>query len=56
VPLNLDYGYWIDDPHFDLEFHVREIALAPPGTDEQLAEQVARIFSRTARVRCGSCT
>jgi WS/DGAT/MGAT family acyltransferase len=46
VPLNLDYGYWIDDPHFDLEFHVREIALAPPGTDEQLAEQVARIFSR----------
>ncbi len=46
VPLNLDYGYWIDDPHFDLEFHVREIALAPPGTDEQLADQVARIFSR----------
>jgi diacylglycerol O-acyltransferase len=46
VPLNLDYGYWIDDPHFDLEFHVRELALAPPGTDEQLAEQVARIFSR----------
>jgi hypothetical protein len=46
VPLNLDYGCWIDDPHFDLEFHVREIALAPPGTDEQLAEQVARIFSR----------
>ena len=46
VPLNLDYGYWIEDPHFDLEFHVRELALAPPGTDEQLAEQVARIFSR----------
>lgn len=46
VPLNLDYGYWIEDPNFDLEFHVREIALAPPGTDEQLADQVARIFSR----------
>src|SRR5207302_8278609 len=46
VPLNLDYGYWIDDPEFDLEFHVREIALAPPGTDEQLGEQVARIFAR----------
>ena len=46
VPLNLDYGYWIDDPEFDLEFHVRELALAPPGTDEQLGEQVARIFAR----------
>jgi WS/DGAT/MGAT family acyltransferase len=46
VPLNLDYGYWIDDPNFDLEFHVRELALAPPGTDQQLSEQVGRIFSR----------
>jgi WS/DGAT/MGAT family acyltransferase len=46
VPFDLDYGYWIEDPDFDLEFHVREIALAPPGTDAQLAEQVARIFSR----------
>jgi diacylglycerol O-acyltransferase len=46
VPLNLDYGYWVDDPDFDLEFHVREIALAPPGTDAQLADQVARIYAR----------
>ena len=46
VPFSLDYGYWIEDPDFDLEFHVRELALAPPGTDAQLAEQVARIFSR----------
>jgi diacylglycerol O-acyltransferase / wax synthase len=46
VPFNLDYGYWIDDPDFDLEFHVREIALAPPGTDAQLADQVARIYAR----------
>jgi WS/DGAT/MGAT family acyltransferase len=46
VPLGLDYPYWIDDPDFDLDFHVREIALATPGNDEQLSEQVARIFSR----------
>jgi diacylglycerol O-acyltransferase len=46
VPLGLDYPYWIDDPEFDLEYHVRELALAPPPTDEKLAEQVARIFSR----------
>src|SRR3954471_11880253 len=45
-PLGLDYPYWIDDPDFDLDYHVRELALARPGTDEQLAEQVARIVSR----------
>jgi diacylglycerol O-acyltransferase len=46
VPLGLDYPYWIDDVDFDLDFHVREIALPSPGSDEQLAEQVARITSR----------
>src|SRR4051794_17054635 len=46
VPLGLDYPYWIDDVDFDLHFHVREIGLPAPGSDEQLAEQVARIVSR----------
>src|SRR3954465_4583999 len=46
VPLGLDYPYWVEDDDFDLEFHIREIGLAPPGTGSQLAEQVARIFSR----------
>ncbi len=46
VPLNLDYPYWVDDPDFDLHFHVREIALPAPGDDDQLAEQVARIVAR----------
>jgi diacylglycerol O-acyltransferase / wax synthase len=46
VPFGLDYPYWIDDADFDLEFHVRELALPAPGSDEQLAEQVARIISR----------
>jgi WS/DGAT/MGAT family acyltransferase len=46
VPFDLDYDYWVEDPDFDLDFHVRELALAPPGTDLQLAEQVARIFAR----------
>ena len=46
VPFNLDYPYWIEDPDFDLEYHVRETALAPPPTDAKLAEQVARIFER----------
>ncbi|MCW2966793.1 MAG: acyltransferase, partial [Solirubrobacteraceae bacterium] len=33
VPLGLDHPYWVDDIDFDLRFHVREIALAPPGND-----------------------
>src|SRR4051794_24503747 len=46
VPLGLDYPYWIDDEDFDLDYHAREIALPKPGSDKQLAEQVARIMSR----------
>ncbi len=46
VPLGLDYPYWVDDVDFDLEYHVRELALPEPGSDEQLSEQVARIVSR----------
>jgi WS/DGAT/MGAT family acyltransferase len=46
VPLGLDYGYWVDDPDFDLDFHVRELALPDPGSDPQLAEQTGRIVAR----------
>jgi diacylglycerol O-acyltransferase / wax synthase len=46
VPFGLDYPYWLDDPDFDLDFHVRELALPPGGDRENLAEQVARIVSR----------
>jgi WS/DGAT/MGAT family acyltransferase len=46
VPFGLDYPYWIDDPDFDLEYHVRELAIPPPPTDAKLAEQVARIIAR----------
>jgi WS/DGAT/MGAT family acyltransferase len=46
VPLGLDYPYWVDDPDFDLDYHVHELALPPPGSEAQLAAQAARIFSR----------
>jgi WS/DGAT/MGAT family acyltransferase len=46
VPLGLDYGYWVEDPDFDLDYHFREIALPAPGTQRQLEEQVARIHER----------
>ena len=46
VPLGLDLPYWIEDPDFDLDFHIRESAFPPPGDDRQVAETVARIFAR----------
>jgi diacylglycerol O-acyltransferase len=46
VPLGLDHPYWVEDPDFDIEYHVRELALPKPGDDRQLAEQVARIHAR----------
>lgn len=46
VPFDLDHPYWIEDPEFDLEFHVRHIALPKPGDWRQLCIQVARLHSR----------
>jgi WS/DGAT/MGAT family acyltransferase len=46
VPLDLDHPYWIEDPDFDLEFHVRHIALPRPGDWQQLCTQVARLQAR----------
>jgi WS/DGAT/MGAT family acyltransferase len=46
VPLGLDQPYWIEDPDFDIEFHVRELALPAPGSNRQLADQAARLHAR----------
>ncbi len=46
VPLGLDHPFWAEDPDFDLDFHLRRIALPAPGDDQQLAEQVSRIHAR----------
>jgi WS/DGAT/MGAT family acyltransferase len=46
VPLGLDQPYWVDDPDFALDYHVRELALPAPGDDDQLARQVARLHAR----------
>ena len=46
VPGRLGLPVWVDDPDFDLEFHVRRSALAAPGTEEVLRELVGRLLSR----------
>jgi diacylglycerol O-acyltransferase / wax synthase len=46
VPLDIDLPYWIEDPDFDLDFHIRESAVPPPGDREKVARTVARIVAR----------
>ena len=46
IPFGLDHPYWIEDPDFDLGYHIRHIAVPPSGTKEQLAELAARIAAR----------
>ncbi len=46
VPLNLDQPYWVEDDNFDLEFHVRHIALPKPGDWRQLSILIARLHAR----------
>ncbi|NKI18709.1 wax ester/triacylglycerol synthase family O-acyltransferase [Spongiibacter sp. KMU-166] len=46
VVFDLDTPYWIEDPDFDLEFHVRHIALPAPGDWRQLCISLARLQSR----------
>jgi len=46
VPFNLDNPYWVEDKDFDLEFHVRHIALPKPGDWRQFNILLARLHSR----------
>jgi diacylglycerol O-acyltransferase / wax synthase len=46
VPLGQGRPVWVDDPHFNLAYHVRHTALPPPGSEEQLKTLAARIFSQ----------
>ncbi|CUR56338.1 Diacylglycerol O-acyltransferase [metagenome] len=46
VPARLANPVWVDDPDFDLAFHVRRSALPRPGSMDQLRDLVGRIVSR----------
>ncbi|HWD85519.1 MAG TPA: wax ester/triacylglycerol synthase family O-acyltransferase [Solirubrobacteraceae bacterium] len=45
-PLETGRPLWVDDPSFNLEYHVRQTALPAPGTEEQLFLLAARIASQ----------
>jgi len=46
VPFDLDNPYWVEDGNFDLEFHVRHLALPRPGDWRQFCILVGRLHSR----------
>ncbi|HTI22764.1 MAG TPA: wax ester/triacylglycerol synthase family O-acyltransferase [Kutzneria sp.] len=45
IPLDLGPPVWVDDEHFDLDYHLRRTALPAPGGDEQLAALMGRVMS-----------
>jgi WS/DGAT/MGAT family acyltransferase len=45
-PLETGRPLWVDDPSFNLEYHVRQTALPAPGSEEQLLLLTARIASQ----------
>jgi diacylglycerol O-acyltransferase / wax synthase len=47
VPLGQGRPVWVDDPHFNVNFHVRHTALPHPGGDEQLKRLAGRVFSQS---------
>jgi WS/DGAT/MGAT family acyltransferase len=46
VPFRLGRPVWVDDPDFDLRYHVRRTALPAPGGDEQLSALMGRVMSQ----------
>jgi len=46
VPFRIDHPVWIEDPDFDLHYHVRRAALPSPGGMAELAEFTADVMSR----------
>ncbi len=46
VPLDLGRPVWVDDPHFNIEYHVRHTALPPPGGEPELRKLVGRVMSQ----------
>ncbi|MGZ8628780.1 MAG: WS/DGAT/MGAT family O-acyltransferase [Actinomycetota bacterium] len=46
VPFDLGLPVWVDDPAFDLDFHLRRAALPAPGGRRELADHVQRVLSR----------
>jgi hypothetical protein len=41
-----DHSVWVDDPHFDIDYHIRHTALPKPGSSEQLKKLPLLVLAR----------
>ncbi len=46
VPFDIGRPVWVDDPHFNIDYHVRHTALPAPGGEEELRKLVGRVMSQ----------
>jgi WS/DGAT/MGAT family acyltransferase len=46
VPFDLGRPVWVDDPHFNIEYHLRHTALPAPGGESELRKLVGRVMSQ----------
>jgi len=46
VPFRLGHPYWVDDPSFDIDYHIRQCAVPAPGSIDELAQFVGDVCSR----------
>jgi WS/DGAT/MGAT family acyltransferase len=45
VPFRVAHPYWVEDPSFDIDYHVRRVGLPAPGSQKELAECIGAIAS-----------
>ncbi|MEA2474153.1 MAG: diacylglycerol O-acyltransferase / wax synthase [Thermoleophilaceae bacterium] len=46
VPFQQGRPRWVDDPHFNMDYHLRSTALPEPGSEEQLRNLAGRVFAQ----------
>jgi diacylglycerol O-acyltransferase len=46
VPLDLDHPYWVEDPDFDLDYHICHVGLPLPAGRKELMELAGQFFSK----------
>ena len=51
VPLNMGHPFWIEDPNFDLDYHIPHMAVPRPGGMPELTRLVAQFMGRPLDLR-----
>ena len=46
IPLNLGRPFWVEDPNFNLDFHIQRMALPKPGGRKELSQLAGNYFSQ----------